>query len=519
MKLLIVEDEQATREGMLQLVDWKSLGILEVQSAENGEQGIQISRRFRPDIVMTDVRMPRMGGIEMAVKLRSFLPACRIIFVSAYSDKAYYKAAIRLKAVSYLEKPISIPELEQVVSEAVAESRELRRREQTELRQMQQDLQQVAASLTLPGNRAECERTLGECGWKETLKTHRCITTLLVKLRAEQEADGLIWRTLAEAVEQMVEPLNLRFLCVPKHADCLVLHLFSPAPLHRSTLQLLCNCIGECLAGLYPYHISVGLPAEGIAKAYESYHSAVIVQQQAFYEPFGAVLFAQGEREAEFAPYDDQQIRRAFAASVQQLDQEAALREVQGWYEQLKTVRYPIVSKVKATYYELIAQVFQAADSRHLPLREGEEQPEQAWISVVAPYNLDELHNYLTHRLTQFFSACEDSRSAPSRILMIKDYISKHYADSLLSVKTIGDAVSMSASHLCVVFKRETGVTVNQYLTDLRIERAKQYLQETTLSAAEIGARVGYKDNSYFGRIFRKTVGKTPNEYREEWNQ
>ncbi len=103
MKILIVDDEVLTREGIISNIDWDRLGIDEIYEADDGYHGLEMARLYNPDIILSDVRMPRMNGIEMARELHKLLPASSIIFMSGYSDKEYLKEAIKLKAVSYVE--------------------------------------------------------------------------------------------------------------------------------------------------------------------------------------------------------------------------------------------------------------------------------------------------------------------------------------------------------------------------------------------------------------------------------
>ena len=118
MKLLIVDDEKLTREGIRRSLDLEALSIDSVVLADDGVNGLEAALREEPDIVLTDVRMPRMNGVEMAEKLLEQLPDTSLVFMSAYSDKEYLKAAIKLKAVSYVEKPLDIRELAAALKEA-----------------------------------------------------------------------------------------------------------------------------------------------------------------------------------------------------------------------------------------------------------------------------------------------------------------------------------------------------------------------------------------------------------------
>ena len=111
MKLLIVDDEELTRIGVISSIDWKTLGIHEIYQADDGIHGLEAARLHRPEIILCDVRMPRMDGITMLEQLESVLPDTVPIFMSGYSDKEYLKAAIKLKAVNYIEKPLNPSEI------------------------------------------------------------------------------------------------------------------------------------------------------------------------------------------------------------------------------------------------------------------------------------------------------------------------------------------------------------------------------------------------------------------------
>ncbi|MFR3266617.1 MAG: response regulator [Blautia massiliensis (ex Durand et al. 2017)] len=118
MKLLIVDDEELTRTGLISSIDWDSLGITEILQADDGVNGLEMARLYKPEIILCDVRMPRMTGIAMLERLEKFLPDSIPIFMSGYSDKEYLKAAIKLKAINYIEKPLHPEEVQAAVLES-----------------------------------------------------------------------------------------------------------------------------------------------------------------------------------------------------------------------------------------------------------------------------------------------------------------------------------------------------------------------------------------------------------------
>ena len=111
ISLLIVDDELRTREGLASLINRSGLPLVIAGKASNGTEGLALAKVLHPDIILTDVRMPRMNGITLSTEFRKINPACQIIFISGYSDKEYLKSAISLKAVSYVEKPVNSSEL------------------------------------------------------------------------------------------------------------------------------------------------------------------------------------------------------------------------------------------------------------------------------------------------------------------------------------------------------------------------------------------------------------------------
>lgn len=128
MRVLMVEDEELTREGIYRCIPWESLGIREVHMAEDGEEGLRMALELEPDIIMADVRMPRMDGITMAFEIRRKLKGCRFIFISGYCDKEYLKSAIQLSAVNYIEKPIEPSEIVEALKKSILQVEEERRR-------------------------------------------------------------------------------------------------------------------------------------------------------------------------------------------------------------------------------------------------------------------------------------------------------------------------------------------------------------------------------------------------------
>ena len=124
--------------------------------------------------------------------------------------------------------------------------------------------------------------------------------------------------------------------------------------------------------------------------------------------------------------------------------------------------------------------------------------------------------DFLAEAVVNFFDDLALVKPENSVVYLIRDYVNSNYMNSTLSVKDIGEYVKLSASYLCTFFKNSTGVTLNQYITEFRMEKAKQMLADPRYRVADISSAVGYSDGNYFSKSFRKYTGLSPSEFREK---
>ncbi len=511
MKLLIVEDEILTREGLLQSLPWAKFGITSVSCAENGKAALSMARKLMPDIVITDIRMPRMDGITMAYRIRERIPDCRIIFLSAYSEIDYYKAAIDLKAIRYLDKPIEIAQLKSVIQQAVAECMEIRRhKSNSELHKMNEK-QKLADAICSGESGPVLENEFKRLHPSEAQKSDEMITVFLINLRLHDEEE---WSgDQAALVEALGGTTPQPILYTVRHKNRIVLFLFTPTELSAFAQNLICEKLKSSLKG-YMFSIAVGKTVKGIGNANKSYDTAKVAMNKAYCYPYGQVAFYSEatEKDAGLPAYASE--KTAILDGLNEKNKEATLAACDTLYQKLKEKKDLPCQKAQELYCEIISEVFLLADSLRLQIKEEPTSEEITWVARIESFNLDELHGFLCRQICLLFDALEESRNETLHIQAIKEYIALHYMDDALSVSDISTFLNMSASYVCTVFKRETGLTINGYLTEYRLERAKKYLDGTLLSVSDISTKIGYKDNSYFGRIFRKQFGLTPIEYR-----
>ena len=187
MKLLIVDDEELTRTGVISSINWEELGITEIFQADDGINGLQMAQTYRPEIILCDVRMPRMDGITMLERLESILPDSIPVFMSGYSDKEYLKAAIKLRAVNYIEKPLNPEEISEALKEAVSLHRQKLRSHRAETLHSLETASRLALSLTMPfsSHKEEIYVLAEELSLK--LSASSCFTSLILQMSPSME--------------------------------------------------------------------------------------------------------------------------------------------------------------------------------------------------------------------------------------------------------------------------------------------------------------------------------------------
>lgn len=517
MNLLIVDDEDLTREGILSSIDWNTLGIHNIYQADDGINGLALVRKYKPEIILSDVRMPRMNGIEMAEKIREIVPDSHIIFMSGYSDKEYLKAAIRLKAVSYVEKPLQPSEVEDAVKEAISNDRMLQLQKDSASRQLRDISEKLAIKVTHPIPDSELtsvEETFEKLGFP--LRQASYFTTIIIKIMNRNNPESLnLPDNIPSILESAAEKMQMHGIYARKTDEYILYHVFSPERPLPSLLLKLADQLSDYLTERCHFYIAVGKTVSGITRIFDSYNTAVVLLQHSFFYAYNTVLEPEKDSAPKTQPpYSDP--AAPFHEALSSKNIEDARSVANRLYSSLLNSRSILPNHARDLYYKLFAELYESAALNYIQLSEINGGSETITDYISRSNNLDSLHKLLMDKTELFFASLEKGAEKNSTVFLIKDYISKNYQNEALSVKDISEHVFLSASYVCTVFKNETGKTLNQYLTEYRMEKAKKLLRDPRYKITEVSSRVGYSDGNYFGKTFRKYAGLSPSEYREQ---
>ena len=249
MKLLIVDDEELTRTGVISSIDWQSIGIQEVLQADDGINGIEMARVHRPDIVLCDVRMPRLDGIAMLEQLEEILPDIVPVFMSGYSDKEYLKAAIKLKAVNYIEKPLNPVEIRDAIMEARDLCLEKKRTRQNASIHSMESASRLALLLTQPFAHAKesIDQLIAELSLSISNTTP--FTAIVLKTDTEEELPLSEANAMFLSVREFLKTFHIDCIFAEKRVQYMVYFLFGSTPgaaVRKSIEEFFCNLYSRC---------------------------------------------------------------------------------------------------------------------------------------------------------------------------------------------------------------------------------------------------------------------------------
>jgi two-component system response regulator YesN len=517
MKILIADDEKLTREGIISNLDWKKLGIDEVYEADDGINGIELCRAKKPDIILSDVRMPRMNGIEMAKEVQKILPLTSIIFMSGYSDKEYLKEAIKLKVISYVEKPIDSEELAASIKLALEEQFNHAKNQIHVDHHNKYSQSKLALQIIYPSTRtnySDYTKQFEDFGFH--IKPTTDFTTIIITLKTTiSSIPDPLMNELYSNIDEIITKFHMEYILSEKNDEYLILHVFSESRTGEYGIRNICLLLSSYLTNTYQYYIAVGKTVRGIKNIYESYNSAVVLLQSSFFYDYNSIIIS------ETAPpktVSDQALLAAYTEALAQHNKEEVLTCVTALFSSFKESQLILHNYARDLYYKLFTILIQTTANSRIPAL-YEEDSATVLEYVSRDYNLMELHKLLLDKINLFFSYLLEQSKDNATIYTIKEFISKNYRNESLSVKDIGEHVFLSSSYVCTLFKNETGKTLNQFLTEFRIEKAKSMLMDPRYKITDISSKVGYSDSNYFGKAFKKFVDLSPSEYRERFGK
>ena len=500
MRLLIADDEDYAREGLIESIPWEKYGIDEIMQAKDGREALTISGWFRPDIVLTDIRMPKLNGLEFAERLIRQCPDSKLLFMSGYMEIEYLKKAISLDAVEFVEKPIELDKVEQAVKKAVTFVREKELFEKKEGQWQKLERQRLLNMLKLKTkDKALIEKLCREVGFPE--KAGYLTAVLWNK---NEENAGELEPLAAEFWKDTGIDYLLTMLDRGKY-----LFLGAFGAFRQSRIREKCREMAGLKEGLC---LGIGFETDNLMAVAASSEIALLNAEQSFFKSERRIF------EIEDGIPEMKKLNPGLYAEFDRILKEDA-GKVTAWLHELAEkicgegfYRQEDIVMLMSAFARLLIQEKNAL----LLSVEGIDTEEDAEQKIREASSMAEVME-LFDRLLEAFGIHREQETQYSRL--VRDtiaYIEQHCREAELSVTDIAADMHFSAAHLNVLFRKETGVTVKQYISDYRLNLSKKLLCNPHIKVSEIAERCGYSNANYFSKVFRASENMTPVEYRKE---
>lgn len=520
LKLLLADDEITTIQRIRKRIDWESLGIGEIRHAEDGVEALDQCASWQPDILISDIRMPRMDGIQLAEKLRERSGALQIIFISGYTDKEYLKSAIHLKAVNYIEKPIDLEECRQALENACAEI-DRKNRQEVQLSAFQDEHRrqlQSSLALALSSGRDTTEAAapiLAEL-FPDVRRFSYCVALHLKFYREEERLPSALNACLPRIYSE-AEALRLECCAAVRH-DAIVLFLFShgiqPGSGGYHAISDYCSALARRLI-LHDAHFTLGVGR--FVKKWEelalSCRDAQQASRQAFYHELGYVAYYRSfiTQVYDFSASDPVEL----AHSLRKLPQDRFCFTIRSLVSNLRRYEATPPEEVKRYFSSLALELRRMAEDAGASVWPQIPTEHDLMARIVAEDFLDGLLELLLEGAGQYYRFLETDLYPNATVNWIIRHIHQNYANPDLSVTTISLAANLSPTYICHLFKDVTGDTLHNYITEYRMKRAAQLIRDPLNRVADVAEKVGYRNGNYFSFRFKKSFGLSPSDYKE----
>lgn len=535
IKVFLVEDEMVIRRGIKNSIDWEKEGYIFCGEASDGELAYPMIIKEKPDILITDIRMPFMDGLELCKLVKEELPNIKILILSGYDEFDYAKEAIRLGVTEYLLKPISSGKLLEAlngVSESIRrekEDKDLVRKYMEEMRENTEHEKQKFFEQMIAGNLSMADAL--ETGKKYEMNLSAGMYNLLLfrfTLGEENRKSGELLGEAEYAIKKLTERLEYVFEFQRDVEGWAFLLMADNEEQMSERVKELSKDLEEIMKNYstIAYFGGIGQPVARLRELEESFREAERALAARFTMELNRIISVEDIRMAqnvdtlddiEITSFGEIEKTRTMLEKFLNNGAEDEIDEFVDVYinelpeENLKSV-------LMRQYIIMDAYIVMMSFCEKIEGIEGEmqAQSEELKNSMKTIQTLEEIKNYIRMLLKKIIGVRDtiSGRRYSDIIEIAKDQIRKTYMSDEIFLNTIAAEVGMSPSYFSSIFSKEMGKTFVEYLTEIRMDRAKELLMCSSMKTSEIGYEVGYKDPHYFSYIFKKTQNCTPKEFR-----
>lgn len=542
LKIFLAEDEVVVRETIKRMIPWEELGFELVGEAADGEMALPLLIRQQPDLLITDIKMPFMDGLTLARLAKKEIPGLKVVILSGYDDFNYAKQAIGIGVEDYLLKPIT----KNALIERLSEIRSRYEHEKTQ-KEYYEKFQREMQAYEKNSSRDFFEALVdGSMDMMEVYKraeklgldiVAEAYNVLIFTMNCDEDFSG----QRDEYSSWEAESLELLENFFASHSSAMLFrsNIFSYGVLlkgQRETIEENTRaCVDEIRKilsrqdGRREWFLAVGQSVERLSQIQKSYHTASRAFSQRYlydenilyYDEMETMEHPGGQAETEDNAYLQKVDVNALNPAILQKFLSNGLQEetenfVKDYFYAIG--QEPMESLVFRNYVILNVRFSVISFIKGLGCDTNEmESADTEEVLAESGKNMESAIAYAKKMISQAIEIRDQNSGNKNRSILktAVDFIDSHYMEEDISLNTVANVANVSSNHFSALFSQNMGQTFIEYLTTLRMNKAKELLRCTGMRSSEIAGEIGYKDAHYFSYLFKKTQGMTPSDYRK----
>lgn len=534
-KVLLVDDEALIREAISENIQWEEMGFAFMGACENGKQAIEVIEREQPDLLLTDINMPFVDGMELTKYVYENYPDTKVIIISGFDEFEYAKNAVKYQVLEYILKPITPMEF----SETLLRVKKLF----DERRESQRDMKKIRSAYvsnlpTLQGRYLHhlLSGTVDYSKLSEKQEELRlslnanCYNTALVEgdslepftKQYANVKDELALFAIYNITAEIVTAENCGIVFQSLDEKTVIIFMGEERERLKQQVKNVLPKIREAIEEFLQIQvtIAVGKNVSCLEELPDSFAKTKSALEYKFMlggnQTIEAEEYEEIRNSAKRVDIFEWASRIATAIRTNKTLEIAARTE-----EFVAQIKMSYINKNRSIVYvqNLLLSVINLLEMPE-ELEEEVYVKERTFVNEIYEFeNLDALTRQLAEIFFEIAKGMSNQRDSYGKrqALLAMNYIEEHYADSTITLNSVCNALAMSISYFSSVFKNYTGETFIEALTKKRIEKAKILLEQTDKKTYEIAEQVGYSDAHYFSISFKKITGKSPTEYAKEF--
>jgi two-component system response regulator YesN len=538
LNLIIVEDEDTAREGLRSLIDWESLGISITGMAANGIEALQLFDSNPVDLVLSDIRMPLMDGLQLVAEIRKRDKPVTCVLLSGYSDFEYAQQAIRAGVTDYILKPCAPEEIRTIFKKITAtltkehkDSHEGRGMAQHMHVNLQQAKKQFLSQwLNRPAlfteNRPEQMKSINMTISSQhvIVMAFRLNNRTLEALNYNEIGTQLLSFAAANIIQETLERKLMQPIEVIFENEMIIAVGNGLFEWMEDKLKQGLALVQEHLTNYLKVTASVGVgnSQPDIHTLHVSYREALEALELRFFQGTGDYFYrdvAGQKKEALPTSINSVELLKLEQSALENIRAglyAEVLNDTENWLAVFQSAYTQSRKQINSRAFSFLSRLMHIAQERGIQGTGGFSEFDLIEEQMQHTETLEELSGFVYRSIRRIVEALNPQKTPKRKVQQALEYIEANYHSSELSLAGVAKLLFVSSTYLSTLFKQELGVNFLDYVHQFRIERAKALLQSTDYKIQTVAREVGYFDEAHFTRTFKKWAGTLPSQYKKD---